>query len=223
MIWTLIPPFPASPLLLDEPLSSLTRRFGPPNVIGPTSAVPWHPSRSLAWEKSRGIGIWILQADWGKALPTATTHPDSVSRTLRVLGANLPFSGDAAVRATVLVPATTADPAGSAKGEVPLSLRQRADCMYQALKALPGVNQPVLRYKNGDGWNHPVLGYLSAWSDGMYQITFEAKRPMAGHDRYWFLAAFSGPLPPGLHIALLKSVMKNWKAKCNAEVEYEIN
>lgn len=107
-----------------------------------------------------------------------------------------------------------------AKAEVPLSLSQLADCMYQALRAVPDVKQPVLRYKNGDGWNHPVLGYLSTWSDGEYQITFEAKRPTGHHDNYWFLAAFSGPVPLGLDI---ESVMKSWKTKCNADVEYEIN
>jgi hypothetical protein len=55
----------------------------------------------LAWEKSRGIGVWILQVDWDNTLPTATTRPDFVSRTLRVLGADLPFPGDVAARATV--------------------------------------------------------------------------------------------------------------------------
>lgn len=92
--------------------------------------------------------------------------------------------------------------------------------MYQALRAIPDVRQPVLRYKNGDGWNHPVLGYLSTSSDGVHQLTFEAKRPMGHHGNYWFLAAFSGPMPLGLYV---DSVMKSWKTKCNADVEYEIN
>src|SRR5690348_4533254 len=86
VVWTLIPPLPASPLLLDEPLSSLITKFGPPNGTVPTTAVPWHPASSLAWEKTRGIGVWILEVDWDRAAPTATTHPDFVSRTLRVLG-----------------------------------------------------------------------------------------------------------------------------------------
>ncbi|HEV2270572.1 MAG TPA: hypothetical protein VGR92_14040 [Steroidobacteraceae bacterium] len=111
----------------------------------------------------------------------------------------------------------------SAKAAVALSLKQLANCMYQALRLVPGVNQPVLRYKNADGWNHPVLGYLSPWWNGVYQITFEAKRPMAGHDRYWFLAEISGPVPLGVDSARMESVIKNWKTKCNADVEYEIN
>ena len=109
VIWTLIPPFPASLLLLDEPLSSLTTIFGPPNGVTPTGTVPWHPARSLAWEKSRGIGVWTLRVDWDKTLPTATSRPDFVSRGLRVLGTTLPLPGDAATRATVLVPAGKAD------------------------------------------------------------------------------------------------------------------
>jgi hypothetical protein len=111
----------------------------------------------------------------------------------------------------------------SAKTEVPLSLRHSAECMYRALKAIPGVNQPVLRYENGDGWNHPELGYLASWRDGMYRMKFEAQRPMAGHNRYWFLNSFAGPPPPGLDDALMMSVMKTWKAKCNVEADYEIN
>jgi len=111
----------------------------------------------------------------------------------------------------------------SAKAEVSLNLRQSADCMYQVLKAIPGVNQPTLRYENADGWNHPVLAYLAAWRDGVYQITFEARRPMSGHDNYWFLNSFSGPPPPGLDMALMESVTNNWKARCKADVGYEIN
>jgi hypothetical protein len=107
VIWTLIPPFPPSLLLLEEPLPLVTTKFGPPNGIAPTIAVLWHPARSLVWEKSRGIGVWILQVDWDKTLPTAAALPDSVSRTLRVLGLLLP--GDAAVRATVWVPARRPD------------------------------------------------------------------------------------------------------------------
>lgn len=111
----------------------------------------------------------------------------------------------------------------SAKAEIPLSLRQRADCMYQALKGIRGVDQPVLRYENRGGWNHPVLGYLAAWRDGMYQMTFEAQKPVAGHGTVWFLHSFSGPPPPGLDTALIESVMKNWKARCQAAVDFEIN
>jgi len=98
----------------------------------------------------------------------------------------------------------------SAKAEVPLYLRQNADCMYQVLKAIPGVDQPTLRYENADGWNHPVLGYLATWRDGVYPITFEARRPMSGHDNYWFVSSFPGPPPPGLDMALMESVTNNW-------------
>lgn len=107
--------------------------------------------------------------------------------------------------------------------EVPLSLRQRANCMYQALKVIPGVNHPVLRYENGEGWNHPVLGFLAPWRDGVYQMTFQAKKPGTGHDGYWFLHSFAGPPPPGLDSALIVSVTKAWKARCQADVGFEIN
>lgn len=120
----------------------------------------------------------------------------------------------------ILAPPDRPDPA---KAEAPFSLKQRADCMYQALKVIPGVSNPVLRYENGDGWNHPVLGYLAPWRDGVYQIKFEAKRPIAGHAGYWFLQSFAGPPPPGLDDALMASVMKHWKARCQADVDFEIN
>lgn len=95
--------------------------------------------------------------------------------------------------------------------------------MYQALRVIPGVTQPVLRYENTDHWNHPVLGYLAAWRDGVYQMTFEAKKPMAGHDTVWFLHSFAGPPPPGLDIALIESVMKAWQVTCQADVDFQIN
>lgn len=115
------------------------------------------------------------------------------------------------------------DRADSAKAAIPVSLKQRADCMYRALKAIPGANHPVLQYENGDGWNHPVLGYLAPWRGGVYQMRFEAKKPIAAHNGYWFLQSFAGPPPPGLDDALIASVMKNWKARCQADVDFEIN
>jgi hypothetical protein len=115
------------------------------------------------------------------------------------------------------------DQLDSANAEVPLHLRQSADCMYRALKTIPGVNQPTLRYENKDGWNHPLLGYVAEWRDGVYHITFEARRPMSGHHSYWFVNSFPASLPPGLDMALVESVMDNWKARCKADVGYEIN
>lgn len=111
----------------------------------------------------------------------------------------------------------------SEKAKVPVYLRRRADCMYQALKAIPGVKQPLLRYENKNGWNHPVLSYLATWRDGVYQMAFQAQKPMAGHDGVLFLQSFAGPPPPGLDIALMGAVMKSWKDRCQADVDFEIN
>lgn len=90
--WTLISPFPSSRVLLDEPLPALSARFGPPNGSVPTSAVPWHPAKSLAWEKSRGIAVWTLEVDWDKTSPSPTTPPAFVSQSLRILGTHLSVS-----------------------------------------------------------------------------------------------------------------------------------
>lgn len=65
--WTLISPFPASLPLLNEPLASLTAKFGPPSATVPAGAVPWRSPRSLTWEKSRGIGVWIFAGRLGQA------------------------------------------------------------------------------------------------------------------------------------------------------------
>jgi len=111
----------------------------------------------------------------------------------------------------------------SAETGVPLSLRQRADCMYEVLRVIPGVSHPELRYETTDGWNHTVLSYLAPWNDGVEKVNFEAQKPMAGHSGYSFLQSFAGPPPPGFDMGLMIAVMNNWKARCKADVDFAVN
>ena len=102
--WSLTSPFPSSLIVLNEPLPAMASRFGSPNEAIPTNAVLRQPGRAVAWEKSRGIAVWTLEADWEKARASSAAPPDFVSRSVRLLGVNLPFPGDAAIRGRILVP-----------------------------------------------------------------------------------------------------------------------
>jgi hypothetical protein len=102
--WMLIPPFPAPTALIDNSPSSLTSKFGPPTGSIAISPVPWHPANSVAWEKSRGVAVWSLQADWQRVSTDPMAYPDSVSRCLRILWVNLSLQCDVVARARVMAP-----------------------------------------------------------------------------------------------------------------------
>jgi hypothetical protein len=189
-----------------------------PSITGRVSAVRMQHSTVVPSYEKRLRSFVLKPIEDPKQRALLRSDYYLVSTSFAVAAEPLPMRGHAAASAQAV-----GSPADSAKAGVPLALRQRADCMYHALEAIPGANHAVLRYENGDGWNHPVVGYLVAWRDGVYQMTFEAEKPRRGHDGYWFLHSFAGPPPPGLDSALIASVMKNWKSRCQVDVEFEIN
>jgi hypothetical protein len=104
--------------------------------------------------------------------------------------------------------------------DVPMLLKQQAQCMYQTLKTMPGVSEPTLGYVTREGWTHPFLEYRAEEANSWVQPThFEAKR--ADHDRYYFLALVPGIVDPRVgyfDIHVTDAVVEKWKALCNVEV-----
>ena len=120
--------------------------------------------------------------------------------------------------------------ASNSDTEVPVALKEQAECMYHALTKLPGVNEPKIGYVIseqfiGQGrWNHPFVEYLATQRDGAYPRRFEAWKPVPGnHKGYWFRTWFAGPVPPGFDMHLMESIIQTWKAQCHADVEWEID
>ncbi len=98
--------------------------------------------------------------------------------------------------------------------DVPLTLRQSAECMYKALLIVPGVSNPKLGYVTSDGWTHPYLEYRAAEdSPSVQHPRFYALRPHDG--KYWFLAVLSGLGGPDIHTS--EAVMQKWKTRCGVE------
>jgi hypothetical protein len=84
-VWMLVPAFPAPERLIDSSLIDLTNRFGPGREITPDSRAFYRPAKSVAWDKTRGIALWTLRADWYHAPKGPVAHPDSVSRCMRLI------------------------------------------------------------------------------------------------------------------------------------------
>jgi hypothetical protein len=104
--------------------------------------------------------------------------------------------------------------------DVPAPLKQSADCMYEVLKAIPGVTEPKLRYVTRDGWTHPILEYRAAERNGWVQPTrFEAMRGDDGN--YWFQGVLPGAISPDIghiDIHVTEAVTQKWKTQCNVNV-----
>jgi hypothetical protein len=100
--WAVIPAFPASRLLIDQPMSALSAKLG--RGIDVPSSPLLHLAMSMVWSRPRGIALWKLQADWFESSAGLDRPPDSVSQTLYIpwLDASLPR--DMVVRARVMVP-----------------------------------------------------------------------------------------------------------------------
>jgi hypothetical protein len=85
LAWVLVPPFPSPDLLLNTPLPELTKRFGVPRAAAPQQiAGSLDAVKAVAWDRSRLVATWTLQADWVRwhgRDPAA--HPDSLLRCLR--------------------------------------------------------------------------------------------------------------------------------------------
>jgi hypothetical protein len=73
-VWVLTPPFPAPEALITRPYSDLLVALGPP--VGSI------PTKFVAWQKSRGIAIWTLEAGYGMAPINQRATPGRVSRCL---------------------------------------------------------------------------------------------------------------------------------------------
>jgi hypothetical protein len=128
----------------------------------------------------------------------------------------------------VLVSAATC--VSNSNTEVPVALKEQAECMYHVLTKLPAVNKPNISYVIseqfiGQGrWNHPVVEYLATQRDGAYPRRFEAFKPIPGNYKgYWFRTWFAGSVPPGFDMHLMESIIETWKAKCHADVEWEVD
>jgi hypothetical protein len=99
-------------------------------------------------------------------------------------------------------------------GDVPLPLRQSAQCMLKVLKATPEVSESKLGVTTTDGWSHPFLEYRAAEAlSDADPIRFDAKRSDRGG--YWFLAVKSGLGAPEGHVT--DSVIKKWKTQCSVD------
>jgi hypothetical protein len=101
--------------------------------------------------------------------------------------------------------------------------------MYRVLAKLPGVNKPNMGYLTSEqligqgSWEHPFVEYLAAQMNAAYPRRFEAWKPVPGHKGYWFRTWFAGPVPPGFDMPQMESIIETWKAKCHADVEWEID
>ena len=88
LIWVLVPPFPSPETLLGKPLGALATQFGPAREVASQTPAAARWGKAVAWEKSRGVAVWTLEADWRKTPEGDSARPDMVSRCLK------PRSGD---------------------------------------------------------------------------------------------------------------------------------
>jgi hypothetical protein len=111
-------------------------------------------------------------------------------------------------------------PARAQTSDVPLALKQSANCMYEVLKTMPGVSEPKLGYVTSKGWTHPFLEYRAEEATRWVQPTrFESTRD--DHDHYSFLAILPGLIDPRighLDLHVTKAVMEKWKTQCHVDV-----
>jgi hypothetical protein len=84
LVWVLVPPFPAPADLIDKSPQALTMQLGSSHDVALAVPAPLRPWRTVAWEKSRGIAVWELQANWARAPADPLSPPDVISRCLRV-------------------------------------------------------------------------------------------------------------------------------------------
>jgi hypothetical protein len=107
--------------------------------------------------------------------------------------------------------------------DIPVAVMQRAQCMYDVLKTIPGINEPKLGYVTNAEWNHPFVEYLAAEGGRVSQIRFEAEKPRPDHLGYWFLTSFVGGIPSDLDLGLMEFIMHKWKTQCHTDADWEIN
>jgi hypothetical protein len=98
--------------------------------------------------------------------------------------------------------------------DVPPSLKQTSECMFEVLKAMHEVSEPRLGVTTSEGWAHPFLEYRAAEALSKFDpIRFDAKK--ADRGGFWFLAVKSGLGAPEFHVTDV--VIKKWKVQCGVE------
>jgi hypothetical protein len=109
-------------------------------------------------------------------------------------------------------------PARAQTSDLPVPLKQTADCMYEVLKAMPGVSDPKLGYVTSNGWTHPFLEYRADEATQWVQPTrFEAQRNEKG--QYSFLGILPGQIDPrlgALDLHVTNAVTTKWNTQCHA-------
>ena|ERR1700723_393968 len=104
--------------------------------------------------------------------------------------------------------------AGPETSEVPLQLKQTAECMLKVLKTVPGVSEPRLDNATSGGWTHPFLEYRAAEGSHWVQPTrFDAQKTTAGS--FSFVGILPGMGPIDTHVTNV--VVEQWKARCGVE------
>ena len=83
-VWVLLPPFPPAAELIRKSLSELTAQLGAPSQVKSDVPAPLRAARSVIWAKGRGVADWVVQADWSQLSFDDSSHPDAVSRCLRL-------------------------------------------------------------------------------------------------------------------------------------------
>ena len=109
-------------------------------------------------------------------------------------------------------------PSRAQTSDVPVPLKQTADCMYEVLKTMPGVTEPKLGYVTSNGWTHPFLEYRADEATHWVQPTrFEGRK--GDHDQYSFVGILPGVIDPRighLDLHVTEAVTAKWNAQCHA-------
>ena len=107
-------------------------------------------------------------------------------------------------------------------GEVPPALLQKAECMLQVLKTVPGVSNPKLKIEASKEWSYPILSYepdeKARWIEPTSFYPDKPKDP--AHGPYLFEAVVPGVLAEGeknidIHVTL--AVVDKWRIQCGVE------
>jgi hypothetical protein len=103
--WICIPPFPAPAVLVNDPLSVLTAKLGPP--IG---YAPRLDPTSFHWVKNRRPAMWSLIIAFNFRGPVkGSDHPESVERCLLINSVAVWPLCEFVTRARVMVPKRSND------------------------------------------------------------------------------------------------------------------
>ena len=108
--WVLTPPYPRPDTLLDQSLTSLTTRFGPPNGPVPVTPLSRRLGKSVVWETQRLVAVWDMQVYLHRGSADSMEYVDSAFRCLSPKWVSEPaksllsFSCDGVAEARVMAP-----------------------------------------------------------------------------------------------------------------------